>query len=391
MEVATGPVSPDIVLRLAEEVARERVAPLAQQYDRAGEFPLGSYEALRQAGLTAMTVPSEFGGLGVDLPVYCEVIRTIARACGSTALTLNMHSSVLRMIDAMGDDEQRRRFLREAAQGKLFATLTSEPSSSLRRGFRVGTRAVPVAGGYLIHGYKYFCSLSTAADYFFVWAMPEGGERLDSDLLNVLVPARADGVHIEQTWDSVAMRATASHSVRFEGVFVPEDFVIGGPGGAVRHRLTDVFMPGYAALYVGLAEAALERVVTYARERRFEGTGTTVADDAVVQHHVGEMSARIAAARELMRAAARMAVTGRGQATALVLNQAKYMACETAMRIADLALQVMGGRALYLREELQRVFRDAHVGAVMPPSNDHALETIGKLELGFDVEGGFLG
>jgi alkylation response protein AidB-like acyl-CoA dehydrogenase len=377
------------ILSLAERVARERIAPLAAAYDRRGDFPRESYEALREAGLTAMTVPRRYGGLGVDLPAYCDVLAILASACGSTALTLNMHSSVVRMIDAMGSEDQRARYLREAAEGKLFASLTSEPASSLRRNFRVETRAAPVDGGYVLSGLKYFCSSSSAADYFFVWAMPPGAERLETDLLNVVVPARAAGIQIEDTWDAVAMRATASHSVRFDGVFVAEGAVIGGPGGAVRHRLTHVFMPGYAAVYLGLAQAALDRAVDYARHRAFGDR--TPADDPVVQHHVGRMSALVAGARAMMHAAALLAGGPPGPEAALALNQAKYLSCEAACRVADLALQVVGGRALYMREDLQRIFRDAHVGMLMPPSNDHALEIAGQLTLGFDVAGGFLG
>jgi alkylation response protein AidB-like acyl-CoA dehydrogenase len=387
MQSTTEVGAQDIRERAAE--AARQIAPLADEYDRSGEFPLKSYEVLRALGLTTMAVPKEYGGLGLDVPTYCEVVSVLAGACGSTALTLNMHSSVLRQIEALGDEDQRRHYLGEAAAGRLFASLTSEPATSLRRNFRVGTTVKRVEGGYLLNGFKYFASLSGAADYFFVWAMPEGREDLAQDLLHLVVPARSPGVSIEYTWDSVAMRATSSHSVRFENVFVAEEAAVGGPGGAVRAQLTDVYMPGYAAVYTGLAVAARDAAVAYALERRFGPV--RVADDAVVQNHVGRMDALVAAATTLTREAALAMASPPGPERALALNRAKYFASWAAVEVADLAMQVVGGRAFNRGQSLQRIFRDAHVGMVMPPSLDHALETVGKLALGFDVAGGFLG
>lgn len=388
MPSTTGQPTADVLLE-ARQAARE-IAEYADEYDRTGEFPFKSYDVLRRFGLTTMAVPKAYGGLGLDFPTYCEVLSIIAGACGSTGLTLNMHSSVLRQIVAMGTPAQCQRYLGEAVAGKLFASVTSEPSSSLRRNFRPGTTVRRVEGGYLLNGYKYFASLASAADYFFVWAMPEGAERLDQDLVNLLVPSRAPGVEIEYTWDAMAMRATASHSIRFQNVFVEEAAAIGGPGGTVRHHLTDVYMPGYAAVYTGLAEAAYQFAVDYALERRFGAQ--RVADDPVVQQHIGHMHTLITVSRLMTREAARaLESEGMSEATVLLLQQAKYVACRTAAEVADLAMLVVGGRGFHRGQRLQRIFRDAHVGMVMPPSLDHARETIGRLALGFDVTGGFLG
>lgn len=378
------------IVELAEKVARETVLPLAAKYDREGRFPVEIYEALKAVGLTAMRVPTSMGGLGASLPIYGQAIKTIARACGSTALTLNMHSSVVHIVNRMGDPDQRSRYLKEAAEGKLFASLTSEPASSFRGKFSVQTTAEKVSGGYVLNGQKFFCSLSTGADYFFVWAMPQEGGDLRNDLLNILVPADAEGVRIEETWDAMAMRATASHSVQFKDVFVPEDALIGGPGGVVRHELTDAFMPGYVATYLGLAEAAYEYAVDFVMKKKPQPGETPIREHAVIQQHIARMNMTISSAQLFMERAMELAEGEDRKEAILALNQAKYAAAEAARSVADAALQVVGGRALYRHFPLERIMRDAHVGVVMPPNHDQTLETIGRICLGMEVSGGFL-
>ena len=384
----------DRLVKLAETIATETVAPLAGTYDRAGEFPSKIYDVLRRSGLTALAVPREFGGLGADWHTYCLVLRTLARACGSTALTLNMHSSVVRMIDRMGTLAQRQHYLSEASKGRLFASLTSEPATSFRGRFSVQTRVDEVEGGYILNGLKFFCSLSSEADYFFVWAMPGGRGDLRNDLLNLVVPAKSEGVRIERTWDAMAMRATASHTVHFENVFVPSSAAVGGPGGAVRHELTDVFILGYAAVYLGLAEAAYRAALDFVMNKKQEPGEVPLKQQTHIQQVIGQMDVAVEGARLFLERAIHLEETGTQGAdrreAIRAKNQAKYAACEAARTVADAALRLVGGRALLRGHPLERVFRDAHVGMVMPPNHDQCLETIGKLNLGFTVAGGFL-
>jgi alkylation response protein AidB-like acyl-CoA dehydrogenase len=136
-------------IETAARLAREKLAPRAAEYDRDAKNPLDSWRDLWRDGLLATAIPSAYGGLGLDMPSYVGVIRELARGCASTAMTVHMHSTVMRFIDALATDDQKRRFYAEVvAHGKLFGSWGSEPAVSLSRTFLMETaiRAVDDPG-----------------------------------------------------------------------------------------------------------------------------------------------------------------------------------------------------------------------------------------------------
>src|SRR6266536_647893 len=141
-------------------LARERFAPRAGRYDAESIFPAENYADLRAAGLLGLSVPAEYGGRGADSLTYALCLLEMAKGCSATALTFNMHATVLTFIAALGTEEQKRRYFAEVVRdGKLMASITSEPESSFRDKFVLQTVFRPVAGGYQVSGVKQFCSL----------------------------------------------------------------------------------------------------------------------------------------------------------------------------------------------------------------------------------------
>ena len=163
--------------KIADELARDQFAPRAARYDAAAEFPAENYIDLRDAGLLTLRVPREFGGHGLDPLGFAMCILAVARGCASTGLTLTMHTNVLgSFVGGLGTTEQQWRYFGEAvANGRLFASITSEPGASARERFVLSTTFTPrERGGYRVEGTKHFCSLADAADYFFVSGIVKG-------------------------------------------------------------------------------------------------------------------------------------------------------------------------------------------------------------------------
>src|SRR5437868_3721048 len=164
------------VLEAAAHLARDELAPRAADYDREAKNPVESWRALGRAGLLGATIPRGHGGLALDMPTYVGVIRTLSGACASTAMTLHMHSTVMRFVDALGTDAQKGRYFPEVvAHGKLFGSWGSEPAVSLSRTLLMETSIRETDEGWVIDGMKHFCTMALGASYYMVWCAVNGG------------------------------------------------------------------------------------------------------------------------------------------------------------------------------------------------------------------------
>ena len=373
------------LIELAARLAKERFAPRAAQVDATAVFPFENYEDLRRHGLLGLTVPREYGGLGADSLTYSLVLHEISKGCAATGLTFNMHSAILAFLDQLATPDQKARYFREAAgEGKVFASITSEPGSSFRDKFSVGTGIKRLDGRYVINGTKHFCSLSTGADYYFTWGVLEEAADIREGLLTLLVPRDTPGITIEETWDTLGMRGTASHTMHYRDCAVPISQVVGEPG-AILGKDMSIWSLGYTAVYLGIAEAAYDFAVNFARTQKFRPAMTPIMEHPQVQRTIGEMNTILESARQLLYEAARMRGAEDRRAKTLAMNRAKYAASEAGVAISQLALRLCGGRGILKAFPLERHLRDAMAGPVMPPSNDRCLETIGKLALGMEA------
>src|SRR5438046_10669928 len=232
------------------------------------------------------------------MPTYVGVIRTLAGGCASTAMTLHMHATVMRFLDTLGTEAQRRRYFPEVvAHGRLFGSWGSEPAVSLSRTLLMETAIRETDEGWVIDGVKHFCTMALGASYYLVWCGLDGEADMGKALLQALVPAEATGLVTDGKWNTLGMRATFSPSVTFKGVRVDGDATLGRPGSAMQVGVVQGFGLGYAAVYVGVAEAALAFAIDYARQRVVRPENIAVAQDPTVQRHIGELTAQLHAAR----------------------------------------------------------------------------------------------
>ena len=382
---ARAPAPPSLVDRV-DRLTRERIAPRAAEYDQAGQNPVESWRDLWRAGFLAAAIPEAYGGLGLDMSTYIAAIRTIARGCASTAMTVHMHSTVLRFIGALGTDAQQRRYFDEVtSHGRLFGSWGSEPAVSLSRTFLMETVIREDGPGYVVDGVKYFCTMALGASHYMVWCALDGGTDMSKSLVLALVPADAPGIATDGKWNTLGMRATYSPSVTFTGVRVPREAALGDPGAAIRVGVVESFALGYAAVYLGIAEAALAFAIDYAKKRVVKPENIAVAQDPAVQRHVGELSVRLdAALLVLADSAARWEaadVIDRG----VLANRAKYLATEAGLDVTSKVIQLVGGRGAYKDYPAERAFRDLRTSTLMPPTVDRMLEGIGRSALGLET------
>ena len=371
----------DVIERVAA-LSRDRFAARAARYDADSTFPYENYADLHAAGLHALAVPREYGGVGADPVAYVHALREIAKGCSATALTFNMHSTVTTFLASLATEEQKRRYFGEVVgRGARIASITSEPEQSFRDKFVLNTVFRPTAdGGYRVAGVKQFCSLGDAADYFFVTGILEGHASAREGVVSAMIPSRDAGVKIEGTWNATGMRGTISHTIRYDCAVAPAN-VVGRPGQYLTIDLQG-FALGYAAVYLGIGEAAFAYMAEMARTKTQRPSIEPMSHHPLVQRTVAEVGTQIRAARLLLHEAACVKMAGDREATMLAVNQAKTYCADVGLMATERALRLAGGRGILKELPLERWHRDALAGPVMPPSNDRCLETAGKLLCG---------
>ena len=376
----------EAILDRVARITREQIAPRAAEYDAAGANPIDSWRVLGRDGFLGSCIPPAHGGLGLDMPTYIGMIRTIARGCANTAMTVHMHSTVMRFIDALGRDPLKRRYFDEVVKhGKLFGSWGSEPAVSLSRTFLMETVVRQDGDAYVVDGVKHFCTMALGASHYMVWCALEGGTDMGKALLLVLVPADAPGIATDGKWNTLGMRATFSPSVTFTGVRVPKDAALGDPGEALRVGVVESFALGYAAVYLGIAEGALAFAIDYAKNRIVKPENTAVAHDPTVQRHIGELSAHLDGALLVLADTADRWEAADVLERGVLGNKAKYLATEVGLAVTSRVIQVVGGRGAYKDFPAERAFRDLRTSTLMPPTVDRMLEGIGKNALGIEA------
>jgi alkylation response protein AidB-like acyl-CoA dehydrogenase len=381
MEPGLDPEQAAIVKRVME--LREEFAKRAARYDAESKFPVENYADLRKAGLLGITVPKEYGGVGADWLTYALSMLELAKGDSATALTFNMHAVILDFIAALGTAPQKKRWFSEVVDhGKLFSSVTSEPQASFRHKFVLSTSFKPVPGGYLLNGVKHFASLGENSDYHFVTALIDGKTTAAEGQRSALVPKTTPGITIDHNWNAMGMRGTSSDTIKYENCFVSEDDCLGGIAALAGIDITG-FALGYAAIYLGVGEAAFDYVLEYVKTKSF-GLPEPMSHEPATQRSIGEMATMIRAARSLLREAAQVKMQVDRRATTLAVNQAKCFCSDVGSLVTDRAIRLAGGRGILKAYPLERWHRDSMCGPVMSPANERCLETAGKILCGLE-------
>ena len=335
-------------------ITSERLAPRAAQYDEGAVNPHENWRDLWEHGWLAMSVPKDYGGMGLDTSTYVMVLEEIAKGCINTAMTLHMHSTVMKFIAALATPEQKKRLYPVVVDGgKLFASWGSEPAVSVGRNFLMETTIEPTEGGYVINGVKHFCTMAGAASYYMTWC---GLPAMDmaSGLMLALVPSDTEGVRVVGDWNTLGMRGTVSPSAEFNNCVVGAEQILGEPGQAVQVGVVESFGLGFGAACLGAATAALDFTSEFCKTRIYKPDPLPIAHDVTIQRHVAGMSLHLDSARSILYQSASQWEGADVVTKGVMAAKAKYLCAEAALEVTSKAIQVVGGRSISKSLPLER-------------------------------------
>ncbi|SNY04516.1 acyl-CoA dehydrogenase family protein [Paractinoplanes atraurantiacus] len=366
-----------------------RFAARAAEHDRDGSFPAADFADLRDAGFFGLMTPKRLGGAGASFADYAAVAYELARGNGATALIFNMHASVTgalagvsdELAEALGlaDEALRARddHLRAAATGSWYAVAMSERGAGSRLS-KITTSYEHMDGGYRIKGAKTFCSGAGHADAYLVAARSAD----DPDQVSQFLVPAGDGLRVEPTWDALGMRATGSHDLQID-VTVPPGALLGGVEGlalVIAQLAPHWMVASYAAVYVGVARAAVDAAVEHVNQRK-------LGHLPAIRARIGRADAAVAAAHLAVMEAARRVDEQPGEAeTTRWVWRAKLLAGTTAAEVAASMLEAAGTSAMRRGHPLERLYRDARAGSLQPATSDVCADWLGVDALGGDPD-----
>ncbi|PBP79746.1 acyl-CoA dehydrogenase [Pseudomonas syringae] len=366
----------DFSKRLAELTAA--LAETAEQYDISAQFPHATFQLLHAHGLLGLTVPTELGGGGADLPRAQQVISAVARGEPSTALILVMqylqHS---RLQENRNWPSHLRVQVAEQAvrEGALINALRVEPDlGTPARGGLPGTIARRTAQGWRISGSKIYSTGSHGLTWFAVWARSDDDDPLVGSWL---VHKDTPGITVIEDWDHLGMRASSSHEVRFDNVLVPLDHAVSvSPWSAPQSELDGSGLLWMSVLlssvYDGIAQSARDWLVHWLEQRTPSNLGASLSTLPRFQETVGQIDTLLFANRSLLQSAAH------GHTPAQHAGQIKYLVTGNAIRAVELAIEASGNPGLSRSNPLQRHYRNVLCGRVHTPQNDAVLTGVGR-------------
>ncbi|MBL8134654.1 MAG: acyl-CoA dehydrogenase family protein [Anaerolineae bacterium] len=345
--------------KLARDFAAKEIIPVAEHYDKTGEFPIDVINKGREVGLVNLNIPDQYGGPGASVLEEAIVAEELAYGCSgiSTAMSVNNLSSLPIMLG--GTDAQKDHWLGERMvdRGELAAYCVTEPAAGSNV-VGMQTRADRVDGKYMLNGSKIFISNVNFASFYTVFAVTDPGAR-HRGISCFVVDRDTPGIKVSRHFDKLGQRAADTAEITFENVEVPADNRIGaeGMGFLLAMKVFDHSRPGVAAGAVGVARRALEESVKYAKER--ETFGLPIWQHQAIGHKIADMAMNIEAARLLVYQAAWL--VDHGIENPKVIAMAKAFAADMAMKVTVDAVQVFGGYG-YMREyPVEKLMRDVKV------------------------------
>jgi len=373
-----------MIQQAARDFAQKEIAPIAEEFDHSGEFPMDTIKKMGQMGFMGIEVPEEYGGAGMDTLAYVLALEEIVKADASHGTIMSVNNSLYcHGILKYGTEEQKQKYVVPIASGeKIGAYSLTEPMS----GSDAGTmRCTAVRDGdeYVLNGRKSWVTSGPVADYIVVFMMtsPEQSHR---GVTAFLVDANMPGFSRGKKEPKMGIRASATSELGFDDCRIPVENRLGeeGEGFKIAMTVLDAGRIGVATQALGIAEAAYAASIDYARER--EAFGQKIGQFQGIGFKLADMKTRIEAARGLIHRAAiaKIKSTETGQRYTLEASMAKLFASEMAMFVTHQALQIHGGMGYSKELPLERYFRDAKITEIYEGTSEIQRVVISRLETG---------
>ncbi|HRO10312.1 MAG TPA: acyl-CoA dehydrogenase family protein [Amaricoccus sp.] len=354
-----------------ERLCAEKIAPLAAGTDEASRFVHDQLATLGAAGMMGANLPEEYGGGGISAPALLRAVAIVAGACGSTASALTAHYLATDSILIGGTEAQRQAYLPAAAEGRaLGAFALTEPTAGSDPA-DMKTRARRTEGGWHLEGAKCFISNGGVADFLVVYAVTDPG-KAHRGISAFIVPKATPGLSAGSPERTMGLKGGHVFTLALD-CRLPEDALLGGTEGQGFRTAMQVLDNGrieVAAQCLGLAEAAMTTAVAYARDRVIGGQPLT--DRQAIRFMIADMGLALQTARLLAQDAARQRDAARhgGTRFSLAASMAKLHASEAAGRIADTALQLLGGYGYTRDFPVERIARDLRIMRIYEGSSE---------------------
>ena len=387
----------DMLQAAVRDFAQREIKPVAAQYDESGEFPLKTVRMMGEMGLMGIEAPEEYGGAGMDTLAHVLTMIEIAKADASHSTILSVNNSLYcNGILRFGTEAQKREWVRPVASGaEVGAYSLTEPMSGSDAGNMASRAALNDAGShYVINGRKSWVTSAPFADRIVLFTMTAADNLPRSSNSNggsnhgritaFLIDTRQPGFSRGKTEPKLGIRASATSEIIFDNYHCPVEHVLGGVGQGFKIAMTvlDAGRIGIAAQALGIAEAAYEAALVYARER--EAFGAPIGSYQMIQQKVADMKTRIEAGRGLIYQAilAKERALASGGRYTTEASMAKLFCSEAAAFVTDEALQIHGGMGYSKEMPLERYYRDARITRIYEGTSEIQRMVIARNELG---------
>lgn len=366
----------EMIVDLARRIAREKIIHVRAKLDETGDFPWEIMKELAQSDLFGVFVPEEYGGIGGGCFETCLTVEQLAQGCVGVTTTFAASALGGYPILLFGTDEQKARYLPDIASGRRLAAFALTESSAGSDAAGIQTTAVEDGDSWVLNGTKQWITSGGEAEIYVIIAMTDR-HKGPRGATAFIVEKGDPGFSFGKKENKMGIRASSTRELVFHNCRIPKDRMLGKRGGGfiLAMKTLDLARPGIGAIGVGLAQAALDEAVRYAKERvQF---GQPIISFQAIQHMLADMATEIEAARALVYAVARTIDSGARDFSKLSA-MAKLFPTDMAMRVTTDAVQILGGYGYMKDYPVEKMMRDAKILQIYEGTNQIQRNIIGQ-------------
>jgi len=373
-----------MIQKAARDFAEKEIKPIAAEFDESGDFPIETIKKMGEIGFMGIEVPEEYGGAGMDTLAYVLALEEICKADASHGTIMSVNNSLFNYAFMnFGTEEQKQKFMVPVAKGEKVGVYSlTEPMSGSDAG-TMSSQAVREKDEYIINGRKSWVTGGPVADYILLYTMTDP-EKKHRGVTAFIIDAEQPGFIRSKKEPKIGIRASATSEIVFENYRCPVEHRLGeeGEGFKIAMTVLDAGRIGIASQALGIAEAAYEASIAYAKER--ESFGKKIGQYQGISFQLADMKTRIEASRLLIyqSAFAKERYKTTGERFTLEASMAKLFASETATFCANAAVQIHGGMGYSKELPIERYYRDAKITEIYEGTSEIQRMVISRLETG---------